>query len=96
MVRTKLHLIQFSQGLFQCLGQLVGAGGGLEAAAYAFQTLDDFFDRHPFHQPANALRVAIAAVFEFNVFQNAVFNFKIDGLAACASIYMSEFHLFSF
>ena len=72
------------QSLLDGLGQLVGAGGAFEAAADAFQFGDDILCLHAFHQGCHALRVAVAASVELNILQDAVLNFKLDGLAACA------------
>ena len=66
------------------LAQLVGAGGVLEAAADAFQTLEYFINFHAIYQGADALGVAVAATVELHVFQDAVLNFKLDGLTAGA------------
>ena len=72
----------------QCLldgsGQLVGAGGAFEPATDAFQLGDDILGFHAFHQCGDALRVAVAAAIELHVLQDAVFDLKLDGLAACA------------
>ena len=74
--------------LFQCLfdgsGQLVGTGGGLEAAADAFQLGDDVLGFHAFHQCGDALRVAIAAAVELHIPQDAVLDLKLDSLTTGA------------
>ena len=80
-IRLRLFL---GQSLLDGLGQLVGAGGGLEPATDAFQLGDDILGFHAFHQCGDALRVAVAAAIELHVLQDAIFDFKLDGLAACA------------
>ena len=65
-------------------GQLVGAGGGLEPATDAFQFGDDVLGFHAFHQSGDTLCVAVAAAIELHILQNAILDFKLDGLAACS------------
>ena len=60
----------------QSLCQLIGAGGGLHAAADAFHTGDDIVDVHSLYQRADAHQIAIAAAEELNIVNLAVFNFK--------------------
>ena len=80
-IRLRLFL---RQRLFDGLGQLVGARGAFEAAADAFQLGNDIFRLHAFYQGGHALGVAVAAAVELYVLQDTVFDFKLDGLAACA------------
>ncbi len=80
-IRLRLFL---RQRLFDGLGQLVGARGAFEAAADTFELGDDILGLHAIHQSGHALRVAIAAAVELHVLQDAVLDFKLDGLTACA------------
>ncbi len=80
-IRLRLFL---RQRLFDGLGQLVGAGGAFEAAADTFELGNDILGLHAVHQSGHALRVAVAAAIELYVLQDAVLDFKLDGLAACA------------
>ena len=80
-IRWRLFL---RQSLLDGLGQLVGAGGAFEAATDAFQFGDDILGLHAINQSGDALRVAVAAAVELYVLQNAVLDFKLNGLAACA------------
>ena len=66
------------------MAQLVGTRGVLESAADAFQPLQHILYFHAFHQSADALRVAVAAAVELHILQDAVLDFKLNGLAACA------------
>ena len=78
-IRLRLFL---GQSLLDGSGQLVGAGGGLEPATDAFQLGDDILCLHAFHQGGHTLRVAVAAAIELHILQNAILDFKLDGLAA--------------
>ena len=80
-IRLRLFL---RQRLFDGLGQLVGAGGAFETATDAFQLGNDIFRLHAFYQGGHALGVAITAAIELYVLQNAVLDFKLNGLAAGA------------
>ena len=60
--------------LVQGLAQLVGAGRGAHAAAYALELLDDFFGLHAAHQAADALQVAVASVPDFHIAYDAVLH----------------------
>ena len=80
-IRLRLFL---RQRLLDGLGQLVGAGGAFEAATDAFQLGDDILGLHAIHQGGHALGVAITAAIELYVLQNAVLDFKLNGLAAGA------------
>jgi hypothetical protein len=71
---------------------LVGTRGVLKAAANAFQPLQDIFHFHAFHQGADALRVAVAATVKLHILQDAVLDFKLNGLAAGALGAVSVFH----
>ena len=48
-------------GGFQRLGNLVGAGGGLPAAADALQPLNGLLHRHPLQQAGDTLEIAVTA-----------------------------------
>ena len=80
-IRLRLFL---GQSLLDGLGQLVGAGGAFEPATDAFQFGDDILGFHAFHQGSDTLCVAVAAAIELHILQDAVLDFKLDGLAACA------------
>jgi hypothetical protein len=71
---------------------LVGARGVLEATADAFQPLEYLINFHAIHQCAYALRVAVAATIELHILQDAVLDFKLNGLAACALSAVGVFH----
>ena len=88
-IRLRLFL---RQSLFDSLGQLVGARGAFEAAADAFQLGDDILGLHAVHQSGDALRVAVAAAVELYVLQDAVLDFKLDGLTTCALGSVGVFH----
>ena len=88
-IRLRLFLCQ---GLFDSLGQLVGAGSAFEAATDAFQLGDDIIRLHAVHQGGHALRVAVAATVELHVLQDAVLDFKLYRLAACALGPVGVFH----
>ena len=74
----------FRQSLLNGPGQLVGAGGAFEAAMDAFQLGDDILGLHAFYQGGHALRVAVAASVKLYILQDAILDFKLDGLAASA------------
>ena len=94
MMSIKLYgKLLFLHGLSYGTAQLVGARGVLEAATDTFQTLENLINFHAIHQSAHALRVAIAATIELHVFQDAVLDFKLDGLAASALGSVSISHL---
>ena len=70
--------------MFDSFGKLVGTRGAFEAAVDAFQFGNDILCLHAFHQSGDALRVAVATSVELYVFQNAILDFKLDGLTAGA------------
>ena len=76
-------------------GQLVGAGGALEATADAFQLGDDILGLHAVYEGGHTLRVAVAAAVELHVLDDAVLYFKLDGLAARALGSVGVFHWIS-
>ena len=82
--------------LFQCLSdglcQLVRTGSAFEAATDAFQFRDNVFSFHAFHEGGDALRIAVAAAVELHIFQDAVHDFKLDGLTAGALGSVGIFH----
>ena len=90
--REDLALGLLFNRLLDGFGQLVGAGSAFEAATDAFQLGDDILCLHAFHEGGHALRVAIAAAVELHVLQDAVLNFKLDGLAARALGSVGVFH----
>lgn len=86
--RGNLFLHCLSDGL----AKLVWARSVLEAAADAFQTLEHFINFHAIHQCADALRVAVAAAVKLHILDNAVLDFKLDGLATSALGSVGVFH----
>ena len=85
MMSIKLYgKLLFLHGLSDGTAQLIGAGGVLEAATDAFQTLQYILDFHAFYQSAYTLCVAVAAAIKLHVFQNAVLNLKFNCLTAGA------------
>ena len=74
------------------LAKLVGARGVFETATDAFQTLEYLINFHAIHQSTHALCVSVAAAIELHIPQNAVLNFKLNGLAARALGSVSVFH----
>ena len=78
------HSGLFFEG-FQCAAELVGAGGGLAAAADAVEFLDDIVDFLSSDQPADALEVSVASANEEDLPDNAlVIDGHIDELRAGA------------
>ena len=75
------------------LAQLIGAGGAFESTANAFQPLEYLINFHAIHQSTHALCVAVTAAIELHVFQYAVLDFKLNGLAARALGSVSVFHI---
>ena len=77
---------------FQRSGELVGAGGGLEAAVDALQPVDDLVDVHALNQAANALKIAVAAAGVDDVVQLVIDDLKVDvgGTGALGAVI--EFH----
>ena len=64
------------QSLLQGLGQLVRAGGGLKAAADAFQLGNGLFGVHTLYQGADAFQIAIASAYELNVVNPSVLQIE--------------------
>ena len=64
--------LQLSQRLFQVLGDLVGAAGGLAAAGRAFHAGDGVLGLHALQQTADALQVAIAAADDLDGFNGVI------------------------
>ena len=60
------------QGDLEGLGQLVGTGGGLVAAADALDLLDGILGPHPLHQAGHPLAVAVAAAIPGVGFYNSL------------------------
>ena len=54
----------FGKDEFEGGGELVGARGGLGAAAYAFESVDDLLGRLPFDEGRDALGIAMATAGE--------------------------------
>jgi hypothetical protein len=77
------------------LGQLVGTRSAFEAATDAFQFRDNVFSFHAFHEGGDALRIAVAAAVELHILQNAVLDFKLNGLTASALGSVSVSHWIS-
>ena len=70
---------------FQCAAELVGAGGGLAAAADAVEFGDDVVDFLAGDQAADALEVSIASAIKEDLLNNAlVIDRHIDELRAGA------------
>ena len=64
---------------------MVGAGGGLDAAADAVQFVDDVVDVLSAHQLADALEVAVASAEEENLLDDVVLvGSHVDQFRACA------------
>lgn len=82
----------FLHGLPDGLAKLVGTGGVLETATYAFQTLEHFINFHAIYQSTNALGVAVAAAVKLNILQNTILDFKLNGLTAGALGSIGVFH----
>lgn len=78
-------LFLLCQSLFQCLCQLVGAGGSLRTTGDALQTGDGFGGVHAFDQSTDALEVAVAAADVLNVFDLAIFDLEQDLTGASAA-----------
>ena len=76
------------------LAKLVGARGVFETATDAFQTLEYLINFHAIHQSTHALCVSVAAAIELHILQDAVLNFKLNGLAACALGSVGVFHIY--
>ena len=90
-LNSKLSIIyRLSDGT----AQLVRTRGVLESATNAFQALQHLINFHAIHQSAHALCVSVAAAVELHILQNAVFDFKLNGLAACALGSVSVFHIY--
>ena len=66
----------------ECLCQLIGAGGGLHAAADALHTGDHIVDIHTLNQSGNALQIAVAAPKELDGLNLVILNLKKDALRA--------------
>ena len=70
---------------FQCAAELVRAGGGFAATAYAIEFLDDVVDFLARDQPADALEVSVASAIKEDLLDNAlVIDGHIDELRAGA------------
>ena len=70
---------------FQCLGELVRAGGLLGAAGDAFHAGDHIVNIHTLDKGANALQISVAAANKYNIFQLVVFDIKANGPGAGTS-----------
>ena len=77
-------LLSVCLSCFQCLSELIGAGGGLHTAFDAFHAGDYIIDIHSLHESGNAFQVAIAASQELNIFNLVFLNIKINHLRAGA------------
>ena len=62
-----------SQSLLQRIGELIGAGSGLEAAAGTTEPLDDILSLHADHDPGDTQQVAGAAALDDTALNDAVF-----------------------
>ena len=84
--------------LFQRAAELVGAGGGLAAAADAVEFRDDVVDFLADDQPADALEVSVASAHEEDLLDDAVIiDGHIDELRAGALGFVEGgFHDFFF
>ena len=77
---------------FQSLCQLIGAGGGFEAAGGAFQSGDHFSDFHALHQRADTFQVAVAAANVLNIVKLAIFDLKQNSLGTSAFCFIFVLH----
>jgi len=75
-----VHDLYLGKGLFESLGQLIGAGGIPRAAAVAAQTLNSKGGLGTLQKLCDGLEVAVAAAGENNVVKTAVLQIEIDGL----------------
>lgn len=74
--------------------ELIGAGSGLKAAFYALKTFDELFRILSLCEAGNALQIAVAAAYEFNVFNFSVFNVKAYILRAGAVRFICVLHFY--
>ena len=72
--------------------QLIGAGGGLEAAGSAFQTGNYLVDIHTFHQGADALQIAVTTADVLNIVKLTILDLKEDPLRASAFCFVFVLH----
>ena len=92
-MKQKLSTLNsISHSLPNGTAKLIWAGCAFEAAANAFEALQHVLDFHAFHQGTHALGVAVTAAVELHVLQDAIFDFKLDGLAAGALGLVSVSH----
>ena len=80
------------QSLFQSDGELVGAAGGLAAAADAAQTLDSLLNAHALDELGNALQVTVAAAHEIDGLDDVALQLDIDASGASAAGHVSICH----
>ena len=81
---------------FQRFGKLIRAGGLFVTAADALDASNDFIDIHALYQCGNTLQIAVAASLIGDIFENIVFDFKLDGIGADTLCLIAEFHNFVF
>ena len=81
---AKRILLLGLESLFQSDGQLIGAAGGLAAAADAAQTLDRLLNAHTLNELGNALEVTVAAAEEGNGLDGVAIQLNINASGAGA------------
>ena len=89
-------LLVLRQRLAQRDGELIGAGGILEAAADAAHARDGILGLHAFDQARNALEVAVAAADDLHALDGVVIvqlNVHFLGANALGAVVIGHFYL---
>ena len=92
-MRLQRIVYLLSDGLFECLGQLVRAGSRAGTAVNAFQTADGFMHIHALHESSYTLGVAVTSADELDRCHDVVFDFYIDELGTDALCLIEKFLL---
>lgn len=94
----ELRCLTLGQFLFKSLSQLVWAGGFLEAAFHATQTLDDFLGLQTLYHPRHTDGIAWTAAYELHVVDaQLVVQLEVDKLCTCSpSLKCYLFHIVPF